>query len=320
MNRFDERDTIFSRMELVPGSDRYEAYYARRPELKQADDQLRKAPPGLFKSEWIDMARIDSTFRFLKDLRPLAEQSAGRKHTGFTADDKSLLEIARTLRETAIEYGAVLYGEAVPSLECFYSVRGRGDSYGRPVTDPLRNVLVFAVEMDREKISRAPKTAEAKEVTRGYVRAVVIGLILSYFLRELGFEARCHTEGETELILPAAAQAAGLGGIGRIGLLLTEDYGPMVRLGAVTTNFPVFSIPGEKQTKTSAPADFCAACDICARHCPGRAISREPASQIISSEKPPRTPWKTNPEACFKMWNKFGTDCGICIAVCPYGN
>lgn len=320
MDRFDERDTIFSRMELIAGSEKYETYYAGRPDLKQVDDQFRNTNSGLYKREWIEMARIDSAFRLLKKFRPLAAQSAGRKGTDFPSDQKSLKAITRELRETALEYGAVLYGETVLGMECFYSVRGRGGLYGKPVIDPLRNALVFAVEMDREKVSRAPRPVEAKEVTRGYIRVVIIGLILSYFLRELGYEARCHTEGESELILPAAARAAGLGEMGRLGLLLTEDYGPVIRLGAVTTSFPLTSLNENDPAQVSSLADFCATCDLCARHCPGKAISREPAFQNSSCPEKQIVPWKTNQEACFSMWNKFGTDCGICLAVCPYGN
>lgn len=320
MDRYDERDTIFSRMELVPGSGKYESYYAGRRELKEIDDQFRNASSGLYKREWIDMTRIDSSFRFLKEFRPLAAQAKGIKGTDFSADQESLKAINQELRETAFEYGAVLCGEAILGLECFYSVRGRGDQYGKPVTDPLRNALVFAVEMDREKISRAPRPKEAKEVVRGYIRVVVIGLVLSYFLRELGYQARCHTEGESELILPAAARAAGLGEMGRLGLLLTENYGPMIRLGAVTTDFPLVSLNEDVPVKATGLIDLCSDCYLCARHCPGKAISREPVFQNSSRLEKQIVPWKTNQESCFSIWNKFGTDCGICLAVCPYGN
>ncbi len=41
MMAYDERDTIFSRMELSFGSQRYESYYAAHPETKTADDIAR---------------------------------------------------------------------------------------------------------------------------------------------------------------------------------------------------------------------------------------------------------------------------------------
>jgi len=47
--RYDERDTLFSRQDLVPGTSRYEEYYARHPENKAADNRFRRKP-GLLKA------------------------------------------------------------------------------------------------------------------------------------------------------------------------------------------------------------------------------------------------------------------------------
>ena len=44
--RLDERDTMFSRAELVPGSSAYEQYYRLHPEQRERDDAIR-ALPGL---------------------------------------------------------------------------------------------------------------------------------------------------------------------------------------------------------------------------------------------------------------------------------
>ena len=45
--RVDERDIMFARWRLVPGSPAYHDYYARRPAKKAVDDRIRRAP-GLF--------------------------------------------------------------------------------------------------------------------------------------------------------------------------------------------------------------------------------------------------------------------------------
>jgi len=44
--RFDERDMMFARWRLVPGSPQFESYYAMRPEKRAIDDEIR-ALPGL---------------------------------------------------------------------------------------------------------------------------------------------------------------------------------------------------------------------------------------------------------------------------------
>lgn len=45
VERFDERDCIFARMDLSPGSNRYESYYSTHEVLQHTDDYLRSLPP-----------------------------------------------------------------------------------------------------------------------------------------------------------------------------------------------------------------------------------------------------------------------------------
>jgi hypothetical protein len=44
VQRFDERDILFARARLQPGSPEYEAYYAMRPENKASDERTRRKP------------------------------------------------------------------------------------------------------------------------------------------------------------------------------------------------------------------------------------------------------------------------------------
>ncbi len=324
MSRFDERDTIFSRLELVPGTERYKAYYSNRPELEKADARYRNATGGRYYGTFIENARADSAFRFLKDTRPLAagygRAAALKPDSGTPAGRESLVQINRTLKEIAFDYGADLFGTAALGKECFYRVRGRGDSYGKPVENPLRNTLVYAVEMNREQIEKAPHVEELIEVSRSYIRVMLIGMALSYFLRELNFQARAHIEGESELILPAAAAVAGIGEIGRTGLLITGQHGPMIRLGAVTTSYPVdaFSENSPPDSEKGLARQFCQQCGLCAESCPGKAIPE--INELNESAKTGKPLWNIDPEACYKIWHEYGTSCGICVAVCPYSN
>ncbi|MGM0652781.1 MAG: 4Fe-4S dicluster domain-containing protein, partial [Bacillota bacterium] len=269
-------------------------------------------------------ARADSAFRFLKDTRSLA---AGYGRAAFLKPDCSppaekecMAQTNRTLKEIAFDYGADLFGAAVLGLECFYRVRGRGDSYGKPVKNPLRNTLVYAVEMNRKQIEKAPRVEELIEASRSYVRVMLIGMALSYFLRELGFQARAHIEGESELILPAAAAGAGIGEIGRMGLLITGQHGPMIRLGAVTTSYPVddFSDNSSPVSEKGLVKKFCQQCGLCAENCPGKAIPS--INELNKSTDTGKPRWNIDLEACYSIWHEYGTSCGICVAVCPYNS
>jgi hypothetical protein len=44
MERYDERDTMFSRMSLNKGSQKYKEYYKKHPELLDIDNKLRNLP------------------------------------------------------------------------------------------------------------------------------------------------------------------------------------------------------------------------------------------------------------------------------------
>ncbi|MGB5673658.1 MAG: hypothetical protein WBO43_03845, partial [Gemmatimonadota bacterium] len=75
--RIDERDIMFSRARLEPGSERFEAYYAERPENREPDDRFR-AQPGLLKpgsSHWDPymFAAADASFETIAELHSMVD-------------------------------------------------------------------------------------------------------------------------------------------------------------------------------------------------------------------------------------------------------
>ncbi len=85
--------------------------------------------------------------------------------------------------------------------EYYYTLRGRKtENYKEPVEAKDHYAIVFAVEMDQEMINRAPQLEEVIAVVKGYMDAGMIGMVLSYMIRELGYEARNHMDGNYLLI------------------------------------------------------------------------------------------------------------------------
>ncbi len=295
----DERDTIFSRMELEAGGKRYEEYYAAHPGRKASDDAARAAIPPRPAGE----ARhrlVDGTFALLEELRPLARGASSPGRLGIAPG-----EATGMLRELAESYGAVLFGTALLGDACFYSTRGRGAEYGEVPGIPFRQGIVFAVRMRPGEIAFAPEERASAEVVRCYAQVALIGLVIARCVRTWGWEAVCTMDGRADVVLPVAARYAGLGSIGRSGLLVTDDYGPCVRLGAVLTDLPLERTPRQ----ACAASRACSGCERCADSCPAGAIAR-------GAPGPGGFP-PVDDDACFAAWKTLGTDCGLCIAACP---
>jgi epoxyqueuosine reductase QueG len=255
---------------------------------------------------------VEATFGFITQLRRFVRGWEGEYR--FPERDETSIdpaELTEYLKKTAATYGAVASGVTEGEERYHYQVRGRGSRYGEAVEEPLPKLFIFAVEMDEEEMRTAPGIREAAEVAHAYLRAANPALVIASYLRSLGYRAVAHIDGETEIVMPPAAEAAGLGRIGRNGLLLTKKIGCRVRLAAVTTDAPL-----ETDTPKPFPLELvCENCNKCAELCPAGAIPSGPIKhrwrEAIRS---------TDHEACFAVWKKMGTDCGVCISACPYSN
>ncbi|MEA4957699.1 Epoxyqueuosine reductase [bioreactor metagenome] len=110
------------------------------------------------------------------------------------------------------------------------------------------------------------------------------------------------------------ATLAGLGGIGKCGLLVTKDFGSAIRIIIVLTNAKLDC--GKPIETSSCPYT----CNICKNICPGNAISGRVWIKGIERDN------FYNANSCSesaKMYanEKLGvndTICGLCISNCPF--
>jgi reductive dehalogenase len=307
--RFDERDIMFARINYEPGTKIYEEYYKKHPEKKEMDDFLRSLPGFMveeaFSFDPLNSGLINGTYNFLGDLKKNAEGEVKKDKYGVDKD-----EISHKLKSIAKYYGADLVGITKMEDVLYYTNRGREPkNHGEKVTNKHKYGIVFAVELKKDMVNRAPRLGQSLETSKGYVKAGMIGMILSYYIRELGYEARNHMDGNYLLMAPFTAESAGLGQIGRMGILVTKEYGPRVRLGVVTTDLEL----NTDQRVDFGMKEFCKICNKCAENCPSGAID-EDSPKMLNNEMR----WKTEVEKCFKVWQMSGTDCGICISSCPF--
>jgi reductive dehalogenase len=163
--------------------------------------------------------------------------------------------------------------------------------------------------MDCKLVGGAPHTPSVVESGVNYAKGAYISTILASFIAQLGYEAVAHHFRHYDFVLVPLAIDAGLGELGRFGYLITKPFGPRIRLAAVTTSLPL--IP-DKPIDLGVQ-EFCARCLKCADTCPSQAIPGGGKVVFNGVEK-----WKLEEESCFSYWAKVGTDCNICMAICPY--
>jgi reductive dehalogenase len=151
---------------------------------------------------------------------------------------------------------------------------------------------------------------------RGYSAMAVSAISVAEYLRRLGYQA-IPSGNDTALSIPLAVDA-GLGTMGRSGVLLTPEYGPFVRLCKVFTDLPL--LPDTPRNSAEA---YCAKCDRCVEACPAGAISDapKPSFEITGPwNRPGVLRWAVNGQRCLAFWERNGTSCATCLAVCPYGS
>jgi reductive dehalogenase len=166
--------------------------------------------------------------------------------------------------------------------------------------------------MEYEPVESAPRLPISRETVRRYLQAARISINLAATIRSRGYSARAHIAGSNyQIILPAVAYEAGLGELSRMGYLITPDLGPRVRLGAVTTDLPLDA----DEPITFGVDDFCRRCRKCASNCPSAAIPVSAKTWVRGVEK-----WQLNAERCLQFWRVIGTDCGLCMRVCPFSH
>jgi ferredoxin len=310
--RVDERTIMLARWRLKPGTPHYATYYRENPGHKAMDDAIRSLP-GLLSSaapmaDPLAFAAAEAGFFVAESLREAVDGSVAPTRLTLSPEATS-----RYLKHLARFFGARNCGIAEVKDYQVYSHVGRlSDIYGEPIVLIHPYVLVFTFEMAEEMVCTAPRAQEVMETAHQYSEAAQTAVQMAAWIRATGYEARAHIDGNYRLILPLAGRDAGLGEIGRMGLLMTPDLGPRVRLSAVTTTLPL--VP-DRPGDNLAMLDFCLICRKCAENCPGRAIPLDDRREIDGALR-----WKINAEKCFQYWNTVGTDCGRCMQVCPYSH
>ena len=249
----------------------------------------------------------DASFFTIEKLRPFVDGEVNKNKKEIDS-----AQLTKFIHQWSKKLGAVSIGICKMQDYHYYSKRGRGGDYGKEVIPQHKYGIVFTVEMNEDYLASGPAGPTLMESAQQYLNSGAISIQISQFLRNLGYEARAHIDGNYEVICPLVARDANLGELGRMGLLITPELGPRVRLGVVSTNAPIISVERKPDYTVH---DFCNICKKCAQICPSQVIQKTPIALMDGVER-----WKINHEKCFSYWCSSGTDCGRCVSVCPYSH
>ena len=325
VKRFDEREIVFARnRSLRPGSEEYKIFYASHPELEAYDAKRRERGGPLGQLGSIDgqsgLPNVAANFAPTSIPQALSGPALVWPKAHPAMKDKkieiSAEEATRRVKGFALNTGADLVGITEINPLWIYSHRGEifhenWQDWGKELPVEHKFAIVFATEMRFEMVGTAPHTPTVIESMINYAKGAYLATQIAAYIANLGHSATANHLRHYDAVLVPLAVDAGLGELGRLGYLITKEYGPRVRLGAVTTNLPLVS---DKPVDIGVE-DFCAICKKCSTCCPSQSI---PSGQPTAVNGTLR--WKLNEQTCFDYWARIGTDCNICMRVCPWSH
>ena len=183
------------------------------------------------------------------------------------------------------------------------------------IPEEYQYAIVLAIEMDYEILKYSPTYTSGAGAGLCYSKMPFIAAMVAQYIRGLGYKA-IPMGNDTACSIPLALDA-GLGELGRNGLLITPEFGPRVRLCKVFTDLPL--IPD--RPIEFGVRDFCMACERCAEECPSKSIPYgEPTTQISNeSNRKGLLRWPVNGEKCIDFWERNrSASCANCVRVCPF--
>ena len=313
LRRFDSKNTVFDRVMWDSSWKGYKRMYDEKVFniIAEGKPGYSRVDFALAYASWIvhDAFKGGFSWKKIKSYRnPAASIGIDWTKTKYEVDDP--YKMSTHIKRAARFFGASLVGVCKLNRDWLYAdvdVPGKIEPH----------VIVMAVEMDADGIATSPTVPAAAATGVGYSKMAFILACMGEFIRNLGYKA-IQCGNDTALSIPLAIDA-GLGELGRNGLLITPQHGPRVRLCKIFTDLP---LEPDKPIEFGVK-EFCKRCKLCAERCEVDAISMEdePSFKITCrSNNPGALKWYVDVERCYLYWCENGVDCSTCIKVCPYNS
>ena len=171
------------------------------------------------------------------------------------------------------------------------------------------NAIVLTIDMEKEKMKKAPSISTSKEIWRAYAGLGKIVNKLTEYLRKKGFQAQAGPALGGETNYPYLAQKAGMGYIGKHGLLISKDNGPSQRIAAIYTS--IKNLPITDSEEYNWIPKFCELCKRCVKVCPSGAIYKETVKKENGNLQ------HIDYKKCAIPFSKYA-GCSVCIKECTF--
>jgi reductive dehalogenase len=319
IERFDQINTMFKRAVFDPvwverSRVLYEPISAKNRAGYTQEDYALRIAAGYVKKVF-SMGKESSSMAMMNAQESVEAEKTWSSTSQIDTSDPA--KISRKIKIAARFFGASLVGICKLDRRWAYSrVINEITEEHIPLEMPedFQYAVAIAIEMSHSHIQTSPTCGASAATHLGYSQIAFVAASLAEFIRELGYKA-IPAANDSALSIPIAIEA-GLGELGRNGLLITPKFGPRVRLCKVFTDLPL--VPDEPLF--FGVKEFCDKCKKCACECPSQAVSfGERTTEALNiSNNPGVLKWPVNAEKCFKYWIANRTGCANCIRVCPF--
>jgi reductive dehalogenase len=313
--RFSERDTIFAR---VGWDDSFSGHH-------RAINEKENMKVGMKGYSREGYAASSAAWTVYDEFREAFSWKVKEKEDTYTQyssklpkfDSTDLEKNAKIVKRIAKVFGACDVGltKLDPDIPFVYTHNRQNEPLAFP--NGVKYAVVMLIQMDYQALKTSPALPSSITTGNGYSRMAFAIACMANFLRNLGYKA-IPAGNDTGISVPLAAKA-GLGQVGRNGLLINPKYGQSVRICKVYTDFP-FEID---QPINFGVVQFCRTCKKCAQYCPSQSIPYDDdpsweSSWDTVSNNPGAYKWYVDVDSCYNYWVKNSTDCSNCIRVCPF--
>lgn len=316
IERYDEREHVWSQCELFPGTPEYEEFYNRHPDWEEHNPKIRAFWDMEFqcqreKDDLPNYLLMSGTF-FGAQILSLENQVDGPVSPNKIEVDPKIM--AEKIKGYCNFLGAPLVTIGPLKEEWLFSIRGYThgleQNYNAELNQTWKYAISIGVPQDYEMIATGINAGSVNATGQAYAQIAQITCQVAAYIRNLGYRARASNFGNYVGLSVPIAVDSGMGEMGRTGYVVSKEYGTNFRIGQILTDLPM----ALDKAVDLGVQDFCSQCKLCAEWCPSGAISMGEKEEVNGVKK-----WKIDPFKCLEYWaTETHGQCGLCMVNCPW--